>query len=181
MTSSERLWSVPVRVDRIPEGGRDFALHADVETRQALARTAGVLDISRLDAAFDVTRAGRDGVRVSGTVSARVRQTCAVTLEPLDSDIAETVDLVFLPQDQAAASTAASHEVAPDAPDPPEPIVDGVLDLGAIATEFLILGIDPYPRKPGAVFASQEPAEDAAAHPFAALAALAKGGRKDDR
>ncbi len=36
--------------------------------------------------------------------------------------------------------------------EPPEPLVGGTVDLGAIATEFLILGIDPYPRKPGAEF-----------------------------
>jgi hypothetical protein len=38
-----------------------------------------------------------------------------------------------------------------------------------------LLGIDPYPRKPDAEFASP-PAKDAAGHPFAALAALKKGG-----
>jgi hypothetical protein len=27
-----------------------------------------------------------------------------------------------------------------------------MVDLGAVATEFLVLGIDPYPRKPGAAF-----------------------------
>jgi hypothetical protein len=48
-----------------------------------------------------------------------------------------------------------------------------VVDLGAIASEFLILGIDPYPRKPGVVF---EPnlEREAGASPFAALAALKK-------
>ena len=51
---------------------------------------------------------------------------------------------------------------------------DGAVDLGAIATEFLLLGIDPYPRKPGAVFEAP-PAGDPASHPFAALAALKKG------
>ena len=30
-----------------------------------------------------------------------------------------------------------------------EPLIDGKVDLGALATEFLILGLDPYPRKPG--------------------------------
>ena len=56
----------------------------------------------------------------------------------------------------------------------------GVIDLGAVATEFLILGIDPYPRKPGAVFAAPPAAPgEAAEHPFAALAALKsrKGGQ----
>ena len=30
----------------------------------------------------------------------------------------------------------------------PEPLIGGIVDLGALATEFLILGLDPYPRKP---------------------------------
>jgi len=51
--------------------------------------------------------------------------------------------------------------------------VGGVVDLGALATEFLILGLDPYPRKPGAVF---EPPQDANRDqgPLAALGRLAK-------
>ncbi|MGZ3360151.1 MAG: YceD family protein, partial [Xanthobacteraceae bacterium] len=58
--------------------------------------------------------------------------------------------------------------------DAPEPLVGGMIDLGAIATEFLILGLDPYPRKPDAVFEAP-PGGDEAAHPFAALAELKKG------
>ena len=54
-----------------------------------------------------------------------------------------------------------------------EELVDGAIDLGAIAIEFLILGIDPYPRKADAVFEAPAAGDDPAAHPFAALAALA--------
>ena len=50
---------------------------------------------------------------------------------------------------------------------------DGAVDLGAVATEFLLLGIDPYPRKPGAVF-ERPAAGRPGGHPFAALAALKK-------
>ena len=53
-----------------------------------------------------------------------------------------------------------------------------MVDLGAVATEFLLLGIDPYPRKPGAVF-DAPPAGDPSSHPFAALAALKKGETPD--
>ena len=55
-----------------------------------------------------------------------------------------------------------------------EPLVDGKIDLGALAIEFLILGLDPYPRKPGAIFqppADAQPDEG----PFAALGVLKKG------
>ena len=52
-----------------------------------------------------------------------------------------------------------------------------MVDLGAVASEFLLLGIDPYPRKPGVKFEPPPRAGDAAAHPFAALEALKKGGK----
>ena len=55
--------------------------------------------------------------------------------------------------------------------------IDGTVDLGALATEFLLLGIDPYPRKPGAVFeppSTGDPGES----PFAALAGLRTGRGK---
>jgi hypothetical protein len=57
-----------------------------------------------------------------------------------------------------------------------EPLLDGTVDLGALATEFLILGVDPYPRKPGVAFEAPTPEADAGTHPFAALAALQKKG-----
>ncbi len=170
MTSPERIWSVPVRVDEIPEGGRHFDLHADPAILAALARVAGVESVSRLDAAFDITRHGYGGVGVAGTVSASVRQACVVTLDPVDNEVEEIVDLVFVPAHEAAVS-AAIHE-ATEGPDL-EALVDGVIDLGGIATEHLILGIDPYPRKPDAVLVVPS-AGEGAAHPFAALAALAK-------
>jgi hypothetical protein len=54
-----------------------------------------------------------------------------------------------------------------------EPLVAGSIDLGAVATEFLLLGLNPYPRKPGVEF---QPPPDASSDegPFAALAALKK-------
>ncbi|HEY2758922.1 MAG TPA: DUF177 domain-containing protein, partial [Pseudolabrys sp.] len=80
-----------------------------------------------------------------------------------------------------------SAEVEPQKPrqkstggkEPPEPLMNGKVDLGALAAEFLILGIDPYPRKAGVQFAPPK-AEDGGEHPFAALESLKKqlGGKK---
>ena len=36
--------------------------------------------------------------------------------------------------------------------DDPDPVIDGKIDLGALTAEFFALGLDPYPRKPGAEF-----------------------------
>jgi uncharacterized metal-binding protein YceD (DUF177 family) len=170
-------WSAPVTVAAVPETGRRLDLVADGAARDAIAKAAGLAVLPRLEAGFDLTRQGADGLRVVGRVSATVVQNCVVTLEPIESEIDEAVDLVFLP-DVALPAEAVDLE-ALQADEPPEAIRDGVIDLGAVATEFLLLGLDPYPRKPGAVFEAP-PAGDPVSHPFAALAALKKGDTAKD-
>jgi uncharacterized metal-binding protein YceD (DUF177 family) len=165
MVTSKPPWSVPVAVHDVAEAGRRFNLAADEATRQAVATVAGLRALPRLQAAFDVVRRGRDGLHVVGTVSARVGQVCVVTLEPIEDDIEAPVDLVFAPPQAGTAELSA---------DAPEPLIDATVDLGAVATEFLVLAVDPYPRKQGAVFQAP-PISDPGAHPFAALAALKKG------
>jgi uncharacterized metal-binding protein YceD (DUF177 family) len=163
----EKPWTFPVTVAEIPDGGGHYDLSADPAVRDAFARFAGLRTLSRLEASFDLTRRG-DGVAVRGEVKARVGQTCVVTLEPIENDVHETVDLVF-----AAAETDEQGASAKRKGEPPEPLENGVVDLGAVAAEFLSLGIDPYPRKPGVAFSQAETATEGA-HPFAALAALKK-------
>jgi Large ribosomal RNA subunit accumulation protein YceD len=172
-----RPWRVPVAAADVAETGEHFNLVADAATRAGVARIAGLRELPRLEANFDVTRRGAGGLRVAGRVSATVGQTCVVTLEPIANEVEEKIDLVFVPQLDAEPGPAegnAESEPREAEWDEPEPLIDGTVDLGALATEFLILGLDPYPRKPGAIF--QAP-PDAKPHvgPFAALAKLRKG------
>jgi uncharacterized metal-binding protein YceD (DUF177 family) len=165
-------WRVPVAAEDVADTGKNFALVADAATRAAIARVASLRNLPRLEANFEVTRYGAGGLRVVGEVSAPVGQTCVVTLEPLANVITEEIDLRFVPQPAAPrdGETAATSEANDDKT---EALVGGSIDLGALATEFLILALDPYPRKPGAIF---QPPQDAtpAPGPFAALAALKK-------
>lgn len=174
----ERPWSVLVSLHDIPDTGRHFELHADEIARAAIAKAAELRALPRLEASFEVTRRGSAGLNVLGRVSATVGQDCVVTLEPLENEIDEAVDLTFLPGAAPAAAEVVHRrvvEVASDDDEPEiEPLVNDTVDLGAIATEFLLLAIDPYPRKPEAVFEAP-PIKDEADHPFAALASLRKG------
>ena len=156
-------WSVPVAVDEIPDTGLHMEIEAPTATRAAVAELAAVRDLPQLSAVFDLTRQGA-GAHVSGRVRARIGQTCVVSLEPIESKLDEAIDATFGPPNAAPRS---------DADEPPEPLVGGSVDLGALATEFLILGIDPYPRKEGVQFAPPK-VEDAGEHPFAVLAPLKK-------
>ncbi|HWV51306.1 DUF177 domain-containing protein [Pseudorhodoplanes sp.] len=179
MTDRDQPWTERVALADVPEEGLHVAIEANAEVRAALARVANLRDLPRLDASFDLRRKGL-GLHVVGEVNAVVGQNCVVTLEPIDKNLNEVVDLVFTPDTAATLGDEdreASFGIA-DA-EPPEPLVGGIVDLGAIATEYFLLGIDPYPRKEGAVFESERASEPPES-PFAALAALQKPplGRK---
>jgi len=170
-------WSVPVKADAIPETGLHRDIEAAADICAAVANLAEVRAVSDLKASFDLSRAG-DVVHVSGRVTGRVGQNCVVTLEPLETAIDEPIDVLFAPVPEEG-STAGEERRRRTEDEPPEPLIDGTIDLGAIATEFLILGIDPYPRKDGVEFVPLE-AETEIPHPFAALQALKKQSGGDE-
>jgi hypothetical protein len=98
-----------------------------------------------------------------------------VTLDPIENDIDEQIDLIFAPPEQIpqmADLVDNAEEGDVETPDPPEPIVNGTIDVGRLATDALFLGIDPYPRKLDAVFEQAVEVPDPRDHPFAALKAL---------
>jgi uncharacterized metal-binding protein YceD (DUF177 family) len=169
MENTQNPWSVPVAVDNIPETGLHIEAKAPAEVRAQLVKLANLRDLPHLSAVFDLTRRG-GGVHVAGQVKARVGQTCVVTLEPLENDLDEPINVLFAPRLEVAATDDGADRRAGDE-EPPEPLIEGKVDLGAVATEFLLLGIDPYPRKAGAEFAAVKTADDSA-RPFAALEAL---------
>ena len=175
---TETPWSIPVRISEIPQEGRSYRLDGDAQIRAAVAAAVGVSALPRLQAELTLTRPGRDELRVTGEVTAVVDQTCVVTLEPVETNVAEPVDLMFTAGgERSPPIVAVDLSAGADVPDPPEPLENGTVDLGRIAVEFLVLGIDPYPRKPDVSFQppADAPEDDAAAHPFAALQALKKG------
>lgn len=178
-------WRAPVTVAHIPDTGLHRELEASAAERQAMADLAGVREILSARASFDVVPKSGGRVQVTGHVRARVGQTCVVTLDPMESEIDEEVDLIFAPEAEVRRLADLIEEgqddkEPPEVADPPEAIVNGIIDLGRIATDALFLAIDPYPRKPGVVFEAEVTALDPEDHPFAALKALQdnKQGKK---
>jgi uncharacterized metal-binding protein YceD (DUF177 family) len=168
---TEREFSRPQRVEPLPRDGLSVSIEANLQECEALARLNGLPEIARLVARFDLTK-WRRGVRVEGVVNARLTQTCVVSLEPFEVEIEEPIDVKFLPE--------AAKGPAPESLDDEDidEIVDGKVDLGALAAEFLTLALDPYPRKPGAAFMA--PAEpDVKKTPFDALRPLAEREEPD--
>lgn len=174
-------FSRPVRVSDLDARGVTVAHKADAQERAALARRFDVGAVGKMSYEAEIRPAG-EGWRVSGTVRARVTQSCVVTLEDVAQEIEEPFSRLFLPD----ARPAGLADIDPDEQeDPPEPLGTR-LDPAEIATEAVALAIDPYPRAPGARFDGVADAGEAAPEggetrrPFSALAALREKMDRDD-
>ena len=175
MTDHADPWSVPVIVAQIPDTGVHREIEAGPAARNAMADISGLREILSASASLDLTSEKAGRVHVAGRVRARIGQTCVVSLDPIENNIDEAIDLIFAPPEQIPELADLVDEAAEsdaEIPDPPEPIVNGVIDLGRLATDALFLAIDPYPRKPDTVFKPVIEAADPEDHPFAALKAL---------
>lgn len=165
----------------VPPAGTHVVIVADEATRAALARHAEILSVEAMRAEFLVKPWGRDGFQVEGRVTASITQACVVTLEPLARTVDEAVSLKLVPPEAMARwLEKQDEEGAIDLDltlDMPDPIEGGTIDLGTLSVEHFLIGIDPYPRKEGAVFDAEAAGVGdgrAELSPFAALARLEK-------
>ena len=188
------VFSRPLEVHKIPDTGLDLTIEAKPEERTAVAAEIGLVGLGALQARFRIRRHAGGRLSVEGDVEAAITQICVVSLEPFDSTVTREIDLTFAPQAEpvelpiATARSRRREPTAREAPpprpvvvpgnddqeDPADPIIDGKIDLGAIALEFLTLSLDLYPRKPGVHFTdvSVGDKDDEGASPFAALRRL---------
>ena len=186
-------FSRPLLVEEVPPEGMDLTISATDAERHAIAAEDGLEGPAKLEGSLHVEPWRKDSLAVTGEMRARVTRICVVTLDRFDSEIVEPIDVKFAPALSAGSGERASqgaanraHRRAPQfeamAPpnpefqgeDPPDPIVNGQIDLGALVAEFLALGLDPYPRKPGVEIEEPRPLgeADVAESPFSKLQAL---------
>ena len=154
--------------------GRIEASAAELAKLAAFYRVDGITQLA-LDYSLDPLPSAR--WRLTGELTAELTQLCGVTLEPVPETIREDVSLEFWPEHLIAREDAGRISEADDIldSDPPEPIVNGRIDLGHLAGELFASALNPYPRKAGVEFDwtdSKAAAAEAASKPFAALARL---------
>jgi uncharacterized metal-binding protein YceD (DUF177 family) len=170
-------FSRPLRIHDVPDKtGQDRRIEASAAECAAIAEDSGLPAVASLVADFHIARQANGHFEVTGHLKAAVTQICVVTLEPFDSILSQDVSIAFaLPahpsRDQGERGKSVEVVDFADADDPPDPIVDNTIDLGAVALEFLTLARDFYPKKPGVHFAEVLAGEDEKPEPstFAAL------------
>lgn len=177
-------FSRPLPVNQNAPPQQSFAIDATDAERAALAKRFGVasLDALRADGTVESFDDGRRA-RLTAHFSADVTQSCVVTLQPVKARLEETFVLNY--DADADPAALAEPEIPEDLelfleqPDPPDPLVGGMVDVGEAVAEHVALALDPYPRAPGVAFeppAGQNPPsiQDS---PFKALERLVKKGR----
>jgi uncharacterized metal-binding protein YceD (DUF177 family) len=158
------LPSEPLRLNQIGPGVRRD-LDAGPDAREAVRRDLGLGAVRSLSAEVSVAPAG-EGWRLAGRLRADIDQTCGVTLEPLPTAIDAPFAIDLVEGEPPESEGEVDLDVESDAPDR----VTGQIDLWAYVIEQLALALDPFPRKPGAVFV--QPDEPQEASPFAVLTRL---------
>ncbi len=169
---------------------------ADIRTVQAFRREADGDECARMSALignaeclsitaeYSIKPVDSGRYEVHGRLRARLEQTCGVTLEPMWQEIDEPIEIVF--EAGARASDAGDLAIDPLGDDPPEPIVNGRLEIGRIVAETVASAADPFPRSAEAELDQSEAGGDdtiaeKADNPFAVLRQLStKPDQNDD-
>jgi uncharacterized metal-binding protein YceD (DUF177 family) len=160
-------------VDSLPRTGQHVVLRVSEDDLLKISQELDIPSVSKIEANFLAVPSKSGITRITGDVKARVEQVCVVSLEAFPTEIHERVDLKFMDADKLERPTKAEVERSLEEEDPPEPIYNGVIDLGALAVEFIAIALDPFPRKPGVELpVSLDPEKTTS--PFAVLAALKK-------
>ncbi len=169
----DTTWTVAVT--DVPDGGLRIARSATEAERTELAAAFDILACASLDCDLRIRAVRQGRYRVTGTIKAAVTQACVVSLEPIETEVAEAIDVEFWPADQITAPEKTDDEgefFDPNAQDAAEPIENGKIAYGRLVYECVSAGLPAYPRKADAELVWRAAPDSADVHPFAALAKL---------
>lgn len=172
-TGEAALIERQVKVDDI-EDGEEGLIEATPSERRAIAKMLDLIALERLALTYRLRPEGGGRVGLTGTLAARMTQTCVVSLEPVEAALEVPVEFEFWPPAMIAALDREAEDKDHALRDWPEPIIDGKIDLGTVIYESLATALEPYPRRKGARLEWQAGPESAGRPegPFAALARL---------
>lgn len=184
MTEDTFPYSYKVNANKVVDKDEQLKVAPDDVARKAIASAYDLNALHDLEANFTLKPYRKAGVRVVGPIKATISQICVVSLEPFDSKVELEVDRTFEPHSSRPRKIRDLNddgeiEIDLESLDPPDVILDGVLDLGAVICEELALSLDPFPRRDGVAFEGGDGEEEDVLEeepekpsPFAALQAL---------
>ncbi|MCW8915594.1 MAG: DUF177 domain-containing protein [Magnetovibrio sp.] len=189
MDTNQLEFSRPVVVEKL--GHQKFTQHIEPRDHEleALTQRLKIESLNSLKADVSVKLLSSGDVVVDASFEAQVTQSCGVTLEPVVSDIKSVFTTTYSPSVEECFGAPDEGDVDyGDDFDPPDPIENGIIDIGEAVVEHLALEIDPFPRVKGATFDGysagagglEEPAPEKK-NPFAVLSKLKDTSESSDK
>ena len=167
-------WSVHLSLAELGRGAAVRRLAPDEAARAAIAASLDMAGLPVFSAEV-VVKPWEDGAEIEGRWTAVVTYSCGVSLEPFDAPLEGRFTVYAVPPDSPLAVPSeplGEEDIDLDAEDPPDVLEGRDIDLGAYLVEHLALELEPFPRKPGAVF--EAPPPEVPPSPFAVLSRLRK-------
>lgn len=170
-------FSRTIDVEVIGEGALELDIKANEQECAALADRFELISMAELSAHLILThQSNQNLIKLKADFTAEVTQRCVVTLKPVNNKV-------------SGSFTSSFSEITPDTDedileinvedeDPPEPIVDGAIEVGEIVVEHFGLELDPFPRVPDVDFEAIKndvkaiKVQEEADNPFAVLKKL---------
>lgn len=165
-------WTYPIRLSELARGAMKLRLEPDAAQRAEIAKRLGLEGLPALSAEI-LVKPWLDGAEITGRLDGVVEQICGLTLDPFEQPVDNEIEVRLVPAGSPNAPTESPQgeiEMDLETPDPPDVLEGEVIDLAEYVVEHLALVIDPFPRKPGAVF--EPPEAEPEESPFAVLKRL---------
>ncbi len=174
---SEQTWPVAVTFSEVSRRDVSLDLEADAAVRAAIVRRLDLVSLSGFEASVRLS-AWLDGAVLEGRWNAELEQACVVTLDPVVTALSGRFSVRLLPVGSPNTPQDEPDSVIdPEADDPPDLVEGLAIPVGDYLVEHLALELDPFPRKPGAIFVPPE--EPGLITPFSVLKDLAAKNRSD--
>lgn len=144
----EQDFTMPFQVDKLGPNPKRLHITPSEEELQALAARFDLQSLDELTGQVMLERLSGKKIECKFDITAKFTQQCVVTFKPVST----TLDLTFSRlYDESLKVEKSEKEVEIDieATEELDPIIEGVIDLGAAVSEELGLEIDPFPRAEG--------------------------------
>ena len=155
-----------VEVRALSPKPKNMEWDATKEELKDIATRLNVLEVKDLHVQLTIEK--KNLIKVSGNFTAHIIQACVVSGEPVEEAVSDTFEDFFGEHKRHAVPIDIDME-SQDV----ETVENGRIDVGELVLQYLVLGLNPYPRKKG-VAEVEFLEEDDKENPFAVLAKLKK-------
>lgn len=149
MANLETEFTKKIPVDKVSDAQLTYKLTASAEACKKIAQRLGILDIDKFEAEVSIyKKPDLKAIFVEGKVKGSVKQACILTGAPVAEEIEDSFESYFVANEEKLEKL---EEIDPAfLYEDVEILQADHIDLAELATQYLSLFLDPYPKRAGA-------------------------------